>query len=66
MGSAGSWAGRTPSTRLRVTGVRGSVDAVVAAFEAVLLTDREVARGVWVGPDDGLDDWLGEPDGQVA
>lgn len=66
MGATGSWAGRTPSTRLRVTGVHGGPDAVLAAFEAVLLTDREVARGRWVGPDDGLDDWLGEPDEQVA
>jgi G3E family GTPase len=66
VGAVGRWPDGAPATRLRVTGVQGTPAPVVEAFRAVLLTDAEVARGGWVGVPDGLDDWLGEPDGQVA
>lgn len=60
VGRIGAWDEQQRS-RLVVTALGGEVRRVVDAFEAALLTDTELARGLdsWVGVDDGLDPWLG-------
>lgn len=60
VGRIGPWDAR-PATHLVVTGVGGDPRRVMDAFESVLLTDVELARGLdtWAGLADGLDPWLG-------
>lgn len=60
VGRIGPWDSR-PDTHLVVTGLGGDPRRVIDAFEAVLLTDVELARGLdsWSGRADGLDPWLG-------
>lgn len=63
IGSHSGWSGEERSTRLVVTGVEeAQARRVVDAFEDVLLTDAELARGRawWTAQDDGFDPWLGE------
>jgi G3E family GTPase len=62
IGSVGPWLGNQPSTRLVVTGI-DDPSRVEAAFDEVLLSDAELAKGLsrWQGTDDGFDPWLGEP-----
>ncbi|GAB47439.1 GTP-binding protein [Mobilicoccus pelagius] len=63
LGAHTTWreAGRRPCTTLLVTGVEDEEVEVVAAFEASLLTDSELAAGLesWIGREDGYDPWLG-------
>lgn len=63
IGSVGPWQGNQPSTRLVVTGI-DDPERVRTAFDDVLLTDAELAKGLagWQGRDDGFDPWLGEAD----
>jgi hypothetical protein len=46
------------------TGIADERQALVEAFEAMLVTPREHARGLaaWRGREDGLDEWLGPRD----
>ena len=63
VGAHSTWSavGREPFTRIVVTGVEDEAADVVAAFEATLLTDAELASGLaaWAGREDGYDPWLG-------
>ncbi|HWC35069.1 MAG TPA: GTP-binding protein [Mycobacteriales bacterium] len=62
VGDGGDWSGEAPSTRLVITGIdTADRDRILDAFEATLMTDSELVRGLasWVGRDDGLDTWLG-------
>ena len=57
---AGSWPCRDRSTRLVFTGIGDIRAELVKAFNAVLMTDREItAAGNWTRRDDGFDPWLG-------
>lgn len=61
IGTHGDWGARTPATSLVFTGIADERRAIVEAFDAMLLTPEEDARGLaqWLGHDDGLDEWLG-------
>lgn len=59
IGVTGEWAGRTPRTRLLVTGVDHSDrDRVARAFADCLLTGHETHLTEWPA-EDGLEPWLG-------
>ena len=62
LGSLGTWGAKAADTRLVVTGLGEDPTRVREAFEASLLTDAELSRGLarWAGRDDGFDPWLGE------
>lgn len=63
IGSLSGWGDDERSTRLVVTGLDvESPEAVEKAFEDVLVTDAELARGRawWTAQDDGFDEWLGK------
>lgn len=64
IGNHGQWRGR-PGTHLVITGVGSDPGTLLRAFEAALLHDSELARGLpeWRGRPDGLDPWLGEQRG---
>jgi G3E family GTPase len=62
VGAVGSWGRRTPVTRLVVTGIEDVRADLLAAFEDLLLTPAEHARGLgpWLGAPDVLAPWLGD------
>jgi G3E family GTPase len=62
IGTSGTWEGRTPRTRLVITGVGDGQPRVAAAVEKALMTEAELARGLhtWLRIDDGFDPWLGD------
>jgi len=62
VGELGTWGGQEPVTRLVFTGVEDVRADLLAAFEDVLLTAAEHARGLhpWLGADDVLAPWLGD------
>jgi len=62
VGAVGTWGRRDPDTRLVFTGVADVRAELLAAFEDVLLTAEEHARGLhpWLGRDDVLAPWLGD------
>ncbi len=62
IGSVGAWGKVAPHTRLVITGVDEDPRRLLDAFETVLMTDAELARGLgrWVGRPDEFDTWLGE------
>jgi G3E family GTPase len=62
VGALGTWGRRAPATRLVFTGVEDVRADLLAAFEDVLLTAEEHARGLhpWLGADDVLAPWLGD------
>ncbi|HVN12507.1 MAG TPA: GTP-binding protein [Kineosporiaceae bacterium] len=55
-----------PSSRLVITGVDERRDHVVRAFDQILLTDAQIARGRrwWRGRADGFGPWLGPASGE--
>lgn len=60
IGSVGPWGGVAPHTRLVITGVDEDPRRLQDAFEAVLMTDAELGRGLhrWVGrPDESTPGW---------
>lgn len=64
IGTVGRWDAAERETRLVVTGIEPDRDRLRAAFDAVLMTDTELARGLarWEGVDDGFSPWLGDID----
>jgi G3E family GTPase len=62
VGALGTWGRRTPGTRLVVTGIEDVRADLLAAFEDLLLTPQEHARGLapWLGAPDALAPWLGD------
>lgn len=64
VGALGAWGRRAAATRLVLTGVEDVRADLLAAFEDVLLTTDEHARGLhpWLGADDVLAPWLGDRD----
>ncbi|WHP18599.1 GTP-binding protein [Cellulomonas sp. ES6] len=62
IGEIGTWGRGTPSTRLVFTGVDDVRGDLLAAFEDVLVSAREHARGLhaWLGREDVLAPWLGD------
>ncbi|GEL46901.1 cobalamin biosynthesis protein CobW [Cellulomonas hominis] len=62
VGEVGTWGRRAPGTRLVFTGVQDVRADLLAAFEDVLLTADEHARGLhpWLGREDVLAPWLGD------
>jgi G3E family GTPase len=62
IGTSGTWEGRTPRTRLVITGVGDGQARVAAAVEKALMTEAELAVGLhtWLRVDDGFDPWLGD------
>ncbi len=66
IGAHGPWGRRRPGTSLVFTGVAEERQALVEAFEAVLLTPAESrAAPAWHGREDGLETWLGPADSQA-
>jgi G3E family GTPase len=60
IGPHGSWGERRPGTSLVFTGVTDQRQALVEAFESVMLTPTEARTArVWHGREDGLETWLG-------
>ena len=62
IGSRGHWGGRTPVTRLVLTGLGTVPQELVVAYDDLLLTPTEALldeRG-WAVAEDGLEPWLGE------
>jgi G3E family GTPase len=63
IGSQGPWGARPPGTSLLFTGVVEERQALVEAFESVLLTPQETRHArAWHGHEDGLETWLGPVD----
>jgi G3E family GTPase len=64
IGTVGRWRSSSPQTRIVVTGIDDGRDRLREAFERVLMTDSELARGLshWEERDDGFSPWLGEVD----
>lgn len=62
VGDLGTWGRRPATTRLVFTGVEDVRADLRAAFEEVLLTPAEHARGLhpWLGAEDVLAPWLGD------
>lgn len=62
IGELGRWGRRTPSTRLLFTGTGDERPGLLAAFEELLLSPQELARGLapWHGRVDVLAPWLGD------
>ncbi|MET0435361.1 MAG: GTP-binding protein [Cellulomonas sp.] len=62
VGALGTWGRRAAGTRLVFTGVEDVRADLLAAFDDVLLTADEHARGLhpWLGADDVLAPWLGD------
>ncbi|HSJ22621.1 MAG TPA: GTP-binding protein [Nocardioidaceae bacterium] len=62
IGTSGTWEGRTPRTRLVITGVGDGKARVAGAVEKALMTEAELAVGLhsWLRVDDGFDPWLGD------
>lgn len=62
VGAVGAWGRRPAATRLVFTGVEDVRADLLAAFEDVLLTADEHARGLapWLGAADVLEPWLGD------
>ncbi|MET9021486.1 GTP-binding protein [Actinopolymorpha sp. NPDC004070] len=64
IGTVGRWEAGDRQTRILVTGIEDVQERVRAAFDAVLMTDSELARGLdhWERHDDGFSPWLGDDD----
>ncbi|MBZ5735954.1 GTP-binding protein [Nocardioides sp. TRM66260-LWL] len=62
IGTHSSWGGRSPHTRLVLTGLGALPPHLVAAFEHLLLTPSEARAGrtPWRVDEDGFEPWLGE------
>ena len=64
IGTVGRWSADDRQTRIVVTGIDDVQDRLRDAFDAVLMTDSELARGLdhWERHDDGFSPWLGDID----
>ncbi|MEQ4206725.1 GTP-binding protein [Actinopolymorpha sp. B9G3] len=64
IGTVGRWSATSPQTRIVVTGIDDGRERLREAFDGVLMTDSELARGLshWEERDDGFSQWLGEID----
>lgn len=60
VGDGGPWAGRSPRTRILLTGLGTAPVHLQAAFDAMLLTEQERGSTSWQVTDDGFEPWLGE------
>ncbi len=64
IGTVGRWATSSRQTRIVVTGIDDCRGQLRQAFDRVLMTDSELARGLshWEERDDGFSPWLGGVD----
>lgn len=60
VGDGGPWAGRSPFTRIWLTGLGTAPAHLQDAFDRMLLTDAERASTSWEVGYDGFEPWLGE------
>lgn len=68
IGNYADWGGRTPTTRLVLTGVGSPPEHLRTAFEQLLLTPEEslLPQRSWDVLEDGLEPWLGDIRDDVA
>lgn len=61
VGPGGAWAGRTPQTRLVITGTGAAPERLIRAFDELLLTPEEarLPARTWSATGDGFEPWLG-------